>query len=189
MTPADLVKRAAFRLLLETGAPAPPERIAADAGLQPDAAEAALRELDGRGSLRRDGSGGVVGSAGLSVVPTNHRIEVDGRVRWTWCALDALGILAALGRDGRVDSRSPATGEPIVVLFRDGAPLAADAVLLVADPGRVRSVVEELCPLLNLFESRETAEAWMGREGVPGTIRTLEDAAARYGEHWRALLP
>lgn len=189
MTPADLVSRAAFRLLLDTGAPAPPARVAAEAGLEPDAADAALRELEGRGRLRRDGSGSVVGSAGLSVVPTNHLIEVDGRVRWTWCALDALGILAALGQGGRIESRSPATGKPIVVLFGGGVPLAADAVLLVADRGQVRSVVDELCPLLNLFESRAAAEAWMEREGVPGAIRTLEDAAARYGDSWRALLP
>jgi alkylmercury lyase len=188
MTNAELVSAAAFRLLLDTGVPVQAERLAAEAALEPGEVEDALRELDARGRVCRDEAGSVVGAAGLSVVPTAHRIEIDGGVRWTWCAMDALGILAALGGGGRIESRSPGSGTPITVQFEDGAPLASDAVLLVPERREYRSLVEELCPLLNLFESRSAGEAWIERSGVPGVLRTLDDAAARYGDHWRGLL-
>ena len=35
----------------------------------------------------------VVGSAGLSVRPDRHEIEVEGREFWTWCAYDSLRML------------------------------------------------------------------------------------------------
>jgi Alkylmercury lyase len=60
--------------------------------------------------LRRDERGDIVGVAGLSVVASRHQLWIVGRQFWTWCACDALGILAALKSDGRVISQSPETG-------------------------------------------------------------------------------
>ncbi|MCG6537230.1 MAG: hypothetical protein L7F78_21595, partial [Syntrophales bacterium LBB04] len=50
-------------------------------------------------------SGRVVGSWGLSLVPTDHRLLIRGRNLHTWCAIDAVGIPAGLGEDGSIISR------------------------------------------------------------------------------------
>jgi hypothetical protein len=50
------------------------------------AVRAAIDALAERGSLRLDDQGNVIGSAGLSIRPDRHEINLDGRRFWTWCA-------------------------------------------------------------------------------------------------------
>jgi hypothetical protein len=40
----------------------------------------------------------------FSAVPTSFQVDVDGRLYWGNCVWDALGILAMLQRDGRVQA-------------------------------------------------------------------------------------
>lgn len=49
------------------------------------------------GRVEVDDDGVLVGIHGLVTRPTRHRIDLDGGVVHTWCALDAIGIPAALG--------------------------------------------------------------------------------------------
>jgi alkylmercury lyase len=49
-------------------------------------------------------SGRIVGSWGLSLVPTPHRLRIRGRELYAWCAMDAVGIPAGLAEDARVTS-------------------------------------------------------------------------------------
>src|SRR5690606_33792 len=56
-----------------------------------------------------DDAGRIVGS-GLTLNPTPHRFEVDGRHLYTWCALDTLMFPAVLGRTAHVASPCHATG-------------------------------------------------------------------------------
>ena len=104
---------AAFRLLLAEGRPIPIQRLAAALGRDAEPVEQALDRLARAGRTRRNQAGEVTGSLGLSVEPTAHELTVEGARRWTWCAYDAVGILAALGANGRVCSRSPHTQAPI----------------------------------------------------------------------------
>ena len=60
-------------------------------------------------------SGRVVGSWGLSLVPTDHRLRIRGRNLYTWCAIDAVGIPAGLGEDGSIISRCHQCGVPLKV--------------------------------------------------------------------------
>lgn len=55
----------------------------------------------------------------FSAVPTAYRVQADGRWWYANCAWDALGILAALAVDGRVESSCPDCGEPYTVDVRD----------------------------------------------------------------------
>ena len=55
----------------------------------------------------------------FSAVPTAYRVQADGRWWYANCAWDALGILAALAVDGRVESSCPDCGEPYAVDVRD----------------------------------------------------------------------
>ncbi len=60
-------------------------------------------------------SGRVVGSWGLSSVPTDHRLRIRGRQLYTWCALDAVGIPAGLGEDASIGSHCHLCGVPVSI--------------------------------------------------------------------------
>jgi hypothetical protein len=64
---------------------------------------------------------------------TDFRVRSDGRQWWAMCAWDALGIPAALGVTGTIESSCVDCGEGIVVdVDRDGtATTAAGAVMYV----------------------------------------------------------
>ena len=80
--------------LLATGKPASPEEIAAASGKSPEEVRAALERFP---SAEWDEQGRVVG-LGLTLQLTPHRLEVEGRTLFAWCALDALLFSALLGR-------------------------------------------------------------------------------------------
>jgi hypothetical protein len=61
-------------------------------------------------------SGRVVGSRGLSWVPTDHRLRIRGHTLYTWCAEDAVGIPAGLGEDASIASHCHLCGAPVNVV-------------------------------------------------------------------------
>jgi len=65
----------------------------------------------------------------FSLVETAHRVEAGGRSWFANCAWDAFGICAALGVDGRIDSRCPDCGDRIELEVRDRRPVPADHVV------------------------------------------------------------
>ena len=67
----------------------------------------------------------------FSVEKTDFRVRSGGREWWALCGWDALGIPAALGVAGRIESFCADCGEPIVIdVDRDGTPSAnGEAVL------------------------------------------------------------
>ncbi len=181
----------AFRLLLADGRPVSPARLAEALAGDPAQVERTLAWLDQHGRLRRDPTGSVTGSHGLSVTPTSHELvleqEPGGERRyWTWCPWDAVGILAALGASGRVRSTSPSSGQPIAVDFVDGMPANADPGLVVffADTDCCDSVIDQWCPLVNLFEHAQVAQAWAAEHGVRGTPVPLAEATRRGKDAW-----
>ena len=81
-----------------------------------------LAELSERGLVVLESeSGPVVGSWGLSLVPTNHQLRIRGRDFHTWCALDAVGIPAGLREDAAVVSQCHQCGKPVLVDVVAGA--------------------------------------------------------------------
>lgn len=91
-----IVRAAAFRLLIRSGEGITSDSLAHVTGIPGDRLAVLLDDLNRTGRIRRDEAGRVVGSAGLSVVPDRHEIEIEGRRFWTWCAYDILGIFGAL---------------------------------------------------------------------------------------------
>jgi hypothetical protein len=62
---------------------------------------------------------------------TDFRVRSDGREWWAMCGWDALGIPAALGAAGTVESSCADCGERIIVdVDRDGTPSAVAGVVL-----------------------------------------------------------
>jgi len=175
----DLIRRAAFRLLLAHSAPIGVDELTAATGIQSGRLSALLDELDAAGRIRRDEGGRVIGSAGLSVMPDRHQIELDGRKFWTWCAYDIVGIFGALGASGRALSPSP-VGPTIEVDFKRGRPVKSNAVLFRPDEelmSRCENVYEEWCPNSNLFADVDQANRWAEQRGLRGRVLALDKAS------------
>lgn len=185
-----IVRGAAFRLLVTHGAAIAPESLAANTGIKGDRLAVMLGDLDRAGRIRRDESGRVVGSAGLSVVPDRHAIEIEGRRFWTWCAYDILGIFAALGASGQASSPILNTGALIELDFVDGRPQKSNAVLFRPDIELMSccdNVYEEWCPNSNLFANRASARKWATAHGIKGQVLKLEEAAGVAAKEWKSL--
>jgi alkylmercury lyase len=192
-TPSDslaLIRRAAFRLLLAHSEPIDVEQLADVTSIKPDQVAIFLDELDGAGRIRRDQRGRVVGSAGLSITPDRHAIELNGRKLWTWCAYDILGIFGALGASGRALSPSPG-GHTIVVQFQLGRAVDNHAVLFRPDEELMtccENVYEEWCPNSNLFADAEQAKKWAELRGMRGRILDLDEASDLGTKDWADLV-
>jgi Alkylmercury lyase len=178
------VQAAAFALLLDTGRPSGHGQIAACAGLTETEVKVLLEDFDTVGRVRFDLDNNVVGIAGLSIEPTRHRLDFAGTSRWTWCALDAIGILGALKRDATYTSQTPDSDEQLEIRFDSDGPADTEAVVFMADGYGSDSVVETWCPTVNLFRDSETANKWAANNGITGrpipVPDLVEDAAAMW---------
>jgi hypothetical protein len=161
--------RAVLRRFLDTGAP-PTERwvqqAAADRGLH----AAALDQLDAADAVHV--VNGVVAVAyPFSGTPTPHRVWLDELPAvHAMCAIDALGLPAMTGRDGRITSADPADGTPIEVTVRDGAWswIPAGTVVVAARTagcGTECGSFEVMCPHTVFHASAESARAWLASHG------------------------
>jgi alkylmercury lyase len=169
---APRVALATYRLLAE-GAPLPLSRIAEATGHRAEDIEELIGSWPG---VFRDPEGSIVGFWGLAIGPLNpeHRIEVDGRALWAWCAWDTLFLPDILGKEARITSTDPQTGERIrLTVGPDGVSEVSheDAVLsfLIPDGSfSEKDVVSEFCHFIHFFGSRAAGERWVQEH--PGTI-------------------
>jgi alkylmercury lyase-like protein len=185
----ELVRATAFRLLFSGTEPITLAKLADTTGMDLHQLNQVVAELDARGRIRRDEQGRVIGSAGLSVVPDRHEIDVQGRRFWTWCAYDIFGIFGALQADGRAWSPSPPLGSIIEVDFKRGRPQPGQAALLRLDEELLscyQNVYEEWCSKNNLFANRKLAEDWAAQHGLRGQVLSLDEAADRATPDWVA---
>ena len=162
--PQQRLALATFRLLGE-GTPFAERELADRAGLPPGEVASDLERLP---TLQRDERGRVVAYGGLTLKPTSHALEVDGRTLHTWCALDTLFLPELLGRRARVRSTSPASGEVISLEVdaagvSDVAPQGAVMTLHGVGGFELEDVVGTYCRYVHFFASEDEARAWAKR--------------------------
>jgi hypothetical protein len=190
MDAGDLVRTAAFRLLATRAESIATATLAEVTGIKPERLAAVLDQLDAAGRIRRGADGHVVGSAGLSVVPDRHQMELEDKRFWTWCAYDILGIYGALSASGRAVSSSPLGGQPIEVDFVQGLPQRDDVVLFrpAADlEDGCENVYAEWCPNSNLFATHDLAEGWAKEHEIDGRVLGLGAASTLATADWKKL--
>ncbi|MBI2369826.1 MAG: hypothetical protein HYV08_06265 [Deltaproteobacteria bacterium] len=125
------VSRYAFRAIL-AGAPATLTELPGALSLSPAAVEAAVRRLTERGIMAMAPQPQrIVGVRGLSSVETDHRLTLGGRQLYAWCAVDGVGIPAALRADARVESRCHHCGVPLSLELKGGAVVEAPEGLVI----------------------------------------------------------
>lgn len=173
-----LARRVA-RLLAE-GQPLETERIARVLGRPEAETEAALAELPW---VVRDDLDRVVGFWGLALIETPHRLRVDGRDLFAFCAMDALYLAFLLGERIDIESTSPTTGEPITLTVSpeglgDVSPAGAAVSLRVPAEGFTgpsSQVLRDACHFIHFFASERAAQEWASqRDGT--FVVSIEDA-------------
>lgn len=159
--------------LLAEGRPISPERIAGLLGRPREEIVAALRQLP---SIEWDETGNVVG-AGLTLRPTPHRFEMNGRTLFTWCALDALMFPGLIEQTVQVESPCAGTGVPVrVTVTPEGVEQVEppEAVVSLVAPEASPDIRRAFCDYVNFFCSSEVAAEWLARHPGATTLPVAE---------------
>ncbi len=167
---------------LLAGKPVPAAGLSSALGLSAEGVEETLAALEAKRSLRRDETGAIVAARGLMISPSSHRLTTQPGSIFTQCAVDAVGIPAALGLEATVEDQCARCGSPIEAIVRRSGDVAvhpATAVIVMAQPdSRVEEGIPRVCRETNFFCSREHAEAWQREQAtLPSAVTTPADAA------------
>lgn len=162
--------------LLAAGRPVAVEDLIQATGIP---AEDVRQDLAGLKDIEYNRAGKIVGQ-GITLRPTRHRFEVDGRQLYLWCALDTLLFSIILGRPARGSSPCRATGSPVEVTveptrLRRVEP--ASAVLSIVTPESPASIRAAFCENVHYFVSDDAARDWLS--GHPNAeLLSVADAFA-----------
>jgi alkylmercury lyase len=187
-TPPEVAsaRSAGFRRLLETGRPVEMTDWATAAGMNETALQDVLDRPNVAGRVELDTQGRLLGIAGLTIEPTHHEVTIDGEKRWTWCALDAVGILGALDATAAIRSTDPRTGDAIEIQFVEGDP-KGDAALFILGGYDGTNVREDWCPLVNFFTNTQEAKVWASEKELTGDIVSIQQVADEAATMWRSV--
>lgn len=112
------ISRAAFHLLRQGEVPLI-SQIAGILDLPEAQYRSLLKVMSAKGSVTID-EDRITGAGGLSTVPTLHQIILKGIQLYCWCALDTLGIPAALAEDADITSADGQSGNRLRLRFEAG---------------------------------------------------------------------
>ena len=143
-----------------------------------------VRALTAAGRLELDHDGVLIGLHGLTARATGHRIEHPGGVVHTWCALDAIGIPAAVALDATAVTTCPHCGRELRVMIQAGHASARPDVRLWLPGGPCAHLVEDFCQHANLYCSRDHLTAVV-TSNRPGRAVDVNEAAAIGRTTWR----
>lgn len=163
--------------------PVTPSTLVAVTGLSQESVHRSIRALADAGWLDLDHLGRVAGAAGLSLVNGPHMLTVAGAPFRTWCAYDALGIPAALGRDAELTTACGYCERELRLRFRQGRPDGAGPELLWLAAGGA-DLRGSFCSPTVLLCGPEHGQAWGEANGGHGELLDLETASRRGGSDW-----
>lgn len=172
--------------LLLAGQPVSPERIAAT--LQISRQE--VIDILNHWGAELDATGNVVG-LGLSVVPTPHSYQINGRQLYVWCAGDAIIFPIFHQASAIIESPDPISGEKVRLIGTpEGAREIEPSTAVVSwVPGTldIEKVRAKFCNFTNFFTSIETASQYVARH--PDLIIVPIDAVFQLGKLFREREP
>lgn len=123
-----------------------------------------------------DDKGNIVGVYGLSQNRGRHRIFINGKMLYTWCALDSLYMAQLFNQTVRVESVCPQTNDQILLTLSPQKVekyKPADAIISVVHPATnqcevttVDAVNECFCQYSNFFSSIAAAKNWFHEKNV-----------------------
>lgn len=126
------VSAGAFHAVLE-GRAEDSTALAATLGMDAAIVGRAVDRLVDRGTMLLDpATRAIVAARGLSLAPTPHALTLGGHARFVFCAIDAIGIPAALGLAARCSSACPACGAAVEVGVEDHRVSSSPAGTVIA---------------------------------------------------------
>lgn len=134
-------------------------------GVTPEDVREFIEHMARQGRLTLDERGeAIVAAGGLSLIPSRHRLLLNGRQLYTWCALDAVGIPAGLRANARVESRCTACGAPIWLEIEAGELRSAsypDLFLSLVAPDLSHSLRDGVCAEIGFYccQARDESDA------------------------------
>lgn len=181
-TPERVALRHAILQSLAQGRPISQGQAAAVSGLPPATVAALFAEMAQTGGADFDAGGHIVGLA-LTLNPTPHGFNIDGRQLYAWCAIDTLFLPGQIGRSAQVASVCPISGAPIRLTITPRGVTAVEpksVVVSVDVPGH---------PSACGSDARQTdAQPLDGAAGAScSSMHYLRTRAE--GEQWRATHP
>lgn len=180
------IRIGAFYTILN-GKPASIDALALQSGISADLTRRYIRGMADRGILVMDEDETVVGCHGLSVIPTKHHLSINGKNLFTWCAIDAVGIAAALELEAKIVSKCFQCNEAIEIDMANGEILNCsqkDARIWVVEADLNRPIVGCTCPQINFFCSEEHFNKWYKNQNK-GKLLSLAEAV-KLGKCWWA---
>lgn len=165
-------------------------------GTSVDAAETLVNSSALSPFIHKDEGSRIQGFWGLSATPTHHKLTVDGRTLWTWCALDSLFMPELLVATADIESRDPETAELIRLrVSPDHIQAAAPADVVVSlgrpetwDSTSATRVIATACHFIFFFVSRASGERWQAKHPEPETALLSLNEAFEYGRRSNARL-
>ena len=144
----------------------------------------ATEHLRSRGRIELTADGRLIAVHGLSQRPTPHQIEHDDALINTWCALDAIGIPAALRIDAWARTKCPTCQRPLAARLSSGNPRPLSGAVLWYPEVACGHLIEDFCSGANLFCTLEHLERWVGANPGAGTVMTIAEVAKVGREAW-----
>ena len=152
--------------------------------LDPDGADALARQ----GRLELDPDGVVIGVHGLAAHETPHRIEYAHGTVHTWCALDAIGIPAAMAIDATAVTCCPTCSTELRLTLRAGQPAGDHDLVLWLPTGPCTHLVQDFCRNANLYCNQNHLAASVPTD-LLGQPITVTEAAAIGRSAWSDIAP
>jgi len=127
-----------------------------------------------------DRAGNIVG-LGVTLVPTSHRVQLGGKVLYTWCAFDTVLLPPQLDVEAQVQSTCPVTGQPITfVATPEGTVLdllpAGSVMSLIVPAERGGCTRATFCQQSLFFQSEQTASTFLA-DHPDALLLSVEEAA------------
>ena len=151
-----------YRLLAE-GEPVSPDRLAQHLDLSKSLVREALNSWP---AVYFDDEKNVVGFWGLAVQETPHRLKVNGRQLYAWCAWDSLLIPKVLGKTAEVESSCPISGEIISLTVgptgvENFSPDGAVVSFLSPTTSFDMNIIASFCHYVLFFSSEASGNKWI----------------------------
>jgi alkylmercury lyase len=172
--------------LLALGQPVAPEALAQAVRLDRARVDAVLSDWPG---VYRDDQRRVIGYGGLTIAKMRHRMLVDGRQLYAWCAWDTLFLPDLLGSAALVESSCPVSDARISLnVTPEGVDCEGERPLVsfvLPDPKQAAAdVVSNFCHYVYFFATGQGARDWAAAH--PGTILATLDKAWELGRERNA---
>jgi alkylmercury lyase len=166
---------------MSRGKPLPKATLSTSLAISPDELDQRLSRLP---DTEFDHEGHIVGW-GVTLVPTRHRFQIDGKSLYTWCAFDTVLFPPTLGETAQVYSTCSVTGQSISFVVTPGGvvkeltPVSALMSLII--PAERRDCVRDtFCEQSLFFQSEQAAAAFLATH--PGALLLSIEEAAQVGK-------